>query len=413
MNTYAVIGYGGRGSLYTRLLNERGDFTLTAVCDINPDKLDKAVRDTGISKDKTFLDPEKFFAAGKLADALVLSTMDRTHYQYAIRALNLGYDLLLEKPIAETAEECRGIYELSKKLNRKVEVCHVLRYSPFYALIKQKIDGGELGKVVTVTQTENVGWYHQAHSFVRGNWGNSEKSSPMILQKCCHDMDILYYLIGKDCKAVSSFGSLTYFTRDNAPEGSADYCFMCPCADECIFNCMNLYKKSGAANGFLFLTDYYGDADDNAAIERHFSDKNNRFARCVYKCDNDVVDHQVTNLLFDDGVTAQLTMTAFSAEITRVIKVHLTKGEIVGDMGTNTITFTPFGGKQEVIDVKSLTSGLAGHGGGDARLVDDFAALLEGKNAKILTDISKSLMSHQMCYAAEESRKNGGKTILL
>ena len=413
MNTYAVIGYGGRGSLYTRLLNERGDFTLTAVCDINPDKLDKAVRDTGISKDKTFLDPEKFFAAGKLADALVLSTMDRTHYQYAIRALNLGYDLLLEKPIAETAEECRGIYELSKKLNRKVEVCHVLRYSPFYALIKQKIDGGEMGKVVTVTQTENVGWYHQAHSFVRGNWGNSEKSSPMILQKCCHDMDILYYLIGKDCKAVSSFGSLTYFTKENAPEGSADYCYKCPKKDECAYNCLEIYKKTGAANGFLFLTDYYGDADDNAAIEIHFSDKNNRFARCVYKCDNDVVDHQVTNLLFEDGITAQLTMTAFSAEITRVIKVHLTKGEIVGDMGTNTITFTPFGGKQEVIDVKSLTSGLAGHGGGDARLVDDFAALLEGKDAQILTDIGKSLMSHQMCYAAEESRKNGGKTILL
>lgn len=243
MKTYAVIGYGGRGSLYARLLNGRGDFTLTAVCDINPDKLDKAVRDTGISRDKTFTDPEKFFAAGKQADALVLSTMDRTHYAYAIRALNSGYDLLLEKPIAESAEECRAIYELCRKLNRKVEVCHVLRYSPFYALIKQKIDGGELGKVVTVTQTENVGWYHQAHSFVRGNWGNSEKSSPMILQKCCHDMDILYYLIGKDCKAVSSFGSLTYFTRDNAPECSADYCFMCPCADECIFNCMNLYKN--------------------------------------------------------------------------------------------------------------------------------------------------------------------------
>lgn len=413
MKTYAVIGYGGRGSLYARLLNGRGDFTLTAVCDINPDKLDKAVRDTGISRDKTFTDPEKFFAAGKQADALILSTMDRTHYAYAIRALNSGYDLLLEKPIAESAEECRAIYELCRKLNRKVEVCHVLRYSPFYALIKQKIDGGELGKVVTVTQTENVGWYHQAHSFVRGNWGNSEKSSPMILQKCCHDMDILYYLIGKDCKAVSSFGSLTYFTRDNAPEGSADYCFMCPCADECIFNCMNLYKKSGAANGFLFLTDYYGDADDNAAIERHFSDKNNRFARCVYKCDNDVVDHQVTNLLFDDGVTAQLTMTAFSAEITRVIKVHLTKGEIVGDMGTNTLTFTPFGGEKEVVDVSAFTAGLAGHGGGDARLVDDFAALLEGKDAQILTDIGKSLMSHQMCYAAEESRRNGGKTVLL
>ena len=125
------------------------------------------------------------------------------------------------------------------------------------------------------------------------------------------------------------------------------------------------------------------------------------------------MDHQVTNLLFEDGITAQLTMTAFSAAMTRVIKVHLTKGEIVGDMGTNTITFTSFGGKQEVIDVKSLTTGLAGHGGGDARLVDDFAALIGGKNAKILTDISKSLMSHQMCYAAEESRKNGGKTILL
>ena len=413
MFTYAVIGYGGRGGLYVHLLRKCGEKALEAVCDIDAAKLDNAVRDTGISADKLYSDPEKFFAAGKLADALIISTMDRTHYEYAVRALKLGYHLLLEKPIAETKEECEEIAALAARLGRRVMVCHVLRYSPFYNIIKDKIDSGALGRVVTVSQTENVGYFHQAHSFVRGNWGNSDKSSPMILQKCCHDMDIFCYLIGKDCKSVSSFGSLEYFNEANAPAGSADYCYKCGCRDKCVYNCLKAYSKGGSAEGFLRLTGFYGDGADSAALEKHFSDEKNRFARCVYRCDNNVVGHQVTNLLFDGGVTVQLTMTAFSEKCVRYIKVHLTEGEIVGDMESNLIKITRFGEPAETIDVAELTKGLAGHGGGDARLVDDFVSLVSGDGGKALTDISKSVMSHKMSYAAELSRLNGGRLIEL
>ena len=278
------------------------------------------------------------------------------------------------------------------------------------------IDSGLLGDIVTIKHDENISYWHFAHSYVRGNWRREEETSPMLLAKCCHDMDLLYWYTGSKFAKVNSYGGLKYFTEKSAPEGSAARCADCALRNTCIYDARYQYiGRPFRGKKFPWGTYAFCQSKSKADIAKSLEEgeKGRLFGRCVFRCDNDVVDHQVTNLLFDDGVTAQLTMTAFSASMTRVIKVHLTKGEIVGDMGTNTITFTPFGGKQEVIDVKSLTAGLEGHGGGDARLVDDFAALIGGKNAKILTDISKSLMSHQMCYAAEESRKNGGKTILL
>ena len=285
-------------------------------------------------------------------------------------------------------------------------VCHCLRYTPFYGKIKEILESGAVGKPVTVTQTENVAYWHQAQSFIRGNWRNSKESSPMIVQKCCHDLDILYWLIGKPCVCISSMGNLYYYKEENAPKNSAEYCFECPIKDDCEYNCLAFYLKKP-----FWPATYYGSADDKEAIIKHFSDKNNRYSKCVFRSDNDVVDHQVVNMLFSGGETAQLTMTAFSERCTRTIKVHCTKGEIVGDMDANYIEYTVFGKKKEVIAVKDIAKDIMGHGGGDVNMVRDFVSCVRDGAHSVVTEIGDSLMSYKMAFAAEESRLDKGRKI--
>lgn len=410
MYKFAVLGYGARGSLYAGMLSGYEDFGCAAVCDIDRERLDVAAAALKLKEEQLFDNADDFFAANIKADVLVLATMDRTHCKYALEALDHGYNLLLEKPIAETIPECYEIERRAKAKGLKVSVCHVLRYSPFYNIIKQRIDSGELGEPVTINQTENVGYWHQAHSFVRGNWGNSDASSPMILQKCCHDTDIFCYMLGRRAKAVSSFGSLKFFNAAHAPEGSADFCYKCARRGECPFDCIKYYT-GGCSKEWLEKIGFYGDRTDAEGITKTLSDESNPFARCVFRCDNNVVDHQVLNIQFEDEITAHLTMTAFSDKCVRTIKVHLTGGEIVGDMEENTIRVTKFGGKTEVLDVAKLTAGIAGHGGGDSRLVEDLVNVIRGKGDKMLTDITQSVHSHEIALAAEISRVNGGKVV--
>lgn len=401
---YAVIGFGGRGTVYTKNLMEDPRTELVAVCDINPKKKDVACKQYGLKEENFYLSDEEFFAQGKLADLLVIATMDQDHYGHAISALKVGYDLLLEKPMCENYERCEEIYELAKKLNRKVFICHVLRYAPFFVFIKEQLDSGKFGDIVTINHTENVATWHQAHSFVRGNWRNKELATPMIVQKCCHDFDIISWFMGKKCESVSSYGSLTHFKRENAPEGSADYCFECPLQDKCIYNCMPFYYGCGS-----WLQDAYFDTNDKKLVREFLSDKNNPYGRCVYKCDNNVVDHQVVNMLFENGATAHLTMTAFSKECYRELHIHCTKGEIYGSMLDNKLTLNIYGGECKTVDVGAFSDGKYGHGGGDARLVHDLVEIFEGGESKGLTTIENSLQSHKIGYAAEQSRMEGGK----
>lgn len=333
--------------------------------------------------------------------------MDGDHYRQAIRALKLGYHLLLEKPIAPTEEECVEIARLAEQMNRKVYVCHVLRYAPLYTTIKEMLDSGEFGDVVSISQTEHVGWWHQAHSYVRGNWRRND-IMPMIVAKCCHDLDIFVWLIGKDCKRVSSFGSLTYYKKENAPKGSAQYCYKCKYKEECVYNGIKFYQKYPA---FAFASgQYLGDGEDKKAIEECFSREDNPYARCVYKCDNDVVDHQVVNLLFEDGVTAQLTMTAF-CEGGRTIRVHCTKGYLEASMVNNIIRYEIYGQEHKERQV-TVQETFGGHGGGDTKMVDDVVKDLLGvQGSKGLTSIEKSVMSHRIGFAAERSRLENGSVV--
>lgn len=400
---FAVIGFGNRGKYYTDIaLRHCNGAKLTAVCDISDYKRELARREYGVKEENIFSDSKDFFARGKLADILIIATMDRAHYKDTIKALEAGYNILLEKPISPFPDECLLINEKSVEKKAKISICHVLRYTPFFKKIKELLISKEIGDIVTLTHSENVGVFHQAHSFVRGNWRNSEESSPMILQKCCHDMDILRWLIDKPCRSVSSYGSLYYFKHENAPQGSADRCT--DCKIDCIFNAEKYYNSNP---GWYELISN-GDKDVKKVLQT------SPFGRCVYKCDNNSVDHQVTNLLFEGGVTAHLTMTAFSAEINRNIRIYGTKGEIEGDMEKRIIEVRIFGKEPYTIKLEAETQDFSGHGGGDIQMIIDFFKYIEtGAKNSNATDITVSVDSHIMAFAAEESRLNEGKPVTI
>ena len=397
----AIIGFGSRGRIYaTNLKKYTSGNEVVAVVDTNADRRIEAEEKYGVKKEYIFDDADKFFALGKIADVLVVACSDETHYDVAMKGLEIGYDLLLEKPVSNDLNECRKIRDKAIEKQAKVVVCHVLRYTPFYNKLKQIISSGEIGEIVTFSQTENVGYSHQAHSFVRGNWRNSDISSPMILAKCCHDMDIIRWLIGKPCKAVSSFGSLTYFKEVNAPKNSAEKCV--DCTVDCIYNAVDFYKHNSEFWGFI---------SDGKMPQEEFL-KTSPYGRCVYKCDNNVVDHQVVNLLFDDSVTAQLTMTAFSDRIHRELHIHGTKADMVADMEENFIEVRPFGGKPYKVEV--VIDNDSGHCGGDKGIiVDAMKYFSDGVMSDRITEIGVSVESHEMAFAAEKSRVMGGEVIKL
>jgi len=324
--TFAVVGFGARGRKYSALLQKKGA-RLVAVCDKDKTILEYAGRAFGLEKTALYSDYESFFKGGKKADLLIVSTTDREHVKAAVPALEMGYDLILEKPIATSLEDCEAIYRKAQETKRKVVICHVLRYSPFFSVLKEQLDSGKYGKIVNIEHTENVAYWHQAHSFVRGNWRNEEESTFMLLAKCCHDLDMIAYLSGKKCRFVSSMGHLSFFTAENAPENSAAYCYRCG-VNDCPYNALNWYVK----NPLWVKLPELPEENRDAFIRNWLSDEKNPYARCVFHCDNDVVDHQVVNMQFEDMSTATLTMTAFTDKFYRRTHVFCTKGEIYGDM---------------------------------------------------------------------------------
>ncbi len=404
---YAIIGYGSRGKNYHYQFDLIGADTLVAACDIRKCRLD-LIKDESIQKFDT---DTAFFAAGKLADVCVVSTPDGAHVKHALAALDLGYDLLLEKPIACNMEDVLAIYRKAKQLNRKVFVCHVLRYAPFFYQIKKLLQTGEYGKVMTVNATESVGFWHQAHSYVRGNWHDTKETSPMIIAKCCHDLDILNWLIDDECQTVSSMGSLSYFNAAHAPKDAGKTCYECPHINDCIYSCEKFYWEDNLKKGNRrWPVDVVCDDEniDHEMLTKAL--KNSDYCKCVYACDNDAVDHQVVNLLYKEGATAHLTMTAFG-QGGRFIHVHCEKGEISGCTADNILHTNIFGKRMEDLDVSKMQGNDVmnfGHGGGDYLLCKDVSEQYRGLPSAGLTTIEQSISSHTVGFTAEKSRLLGG-----
>ena len=420
----ALAGLGSRGKdVYAQAAKVYPEkMEIVAIADIDPVKVEMVAKDFGIPKERCYTSAEDMLKEDKLADVMFITTQDRQHVGHAIPALRKGYHLLLEKPISPDLDECREIVKVAKECDRKVVVCHVLRYTPIYRKVKEILDSGKIGDVVSIMAAENVGWFHMAHSFVRGNWSNSNKTSPMILQKCCHDMDLYLWLANKKCKSVSSYGSTYLFKEENAPEGCTGRCLDgCKVKDTCPFNAEMIYLDSDVTG---YRTGHRGwplnvvapVPTEESLIEAL---KTGPYGRCIYHCDNNVVDHQVVNLNMTDGTTMSFTMCGFSSSIARYAKFFGTKGQLIVDMEDDPdkcyIEISLFEKEviSEKINVADLSDDFSGHGGGDNVMVKEFMDILLGniEESASITSLEKSVESHYCALAAEESRLHGGTVV--
>jgi len=401
--TAILLGAGARGQIYANYAMEHPEeLKIVAVAEPKTSRRIQFCEKYGILSENQYKSWEPLLVHNRLADAALVCTLDDLHTTPTLAALEKGYHVLLEKPMSNTEDECRAIEAAARNAGRVLSVCHVLRYTPFYQKLKELITAGFVGELASIDQIENVGYWHQAHSFVRGNWRNSAETSPMILQKSCHDLDIILWLMGRDCERISSFGSLRHFTPENAPKGAPARCLDgCPHSESCPYYAPKLY-----------LTHNIGWPTDMISTDLSYEGRvtaleKGPYGRCVYHCDNDVVDRQVVSMEFEGGGVASLTMTAFTTDSARQIKIMGSKGQITADMGANTIVLHRFGeDKPETFNIiPPKESNNYGHGGGDYCLMRDFVRLVQGQGrGDSLSSARASLQSHLMCFAAERSR---------
>jgi Oxidoreductase family, NAD-binding Rossmann fold/Oxidoreductase family, C-terminal alpha/beta domain len=397
--TAIVCGAGNRGNVY-------GGFSLAY-----PDQLDIigvaepiAIRNERYSKKHNIKDENRFttwedvFKRPKFADAIIITTPDNLHYGPCMKALAMGYDVLLEKPISPSEKECRDILALAKKTGRIVAVCHVLRYAPYFVKLKEIMQSGVLGEIISIQHLEPIEHIHMSHSYVRGNWHNSAATTPIILAKSCHDLDILRWMLEKPCTNIQAFGNLKWFTEKNAPAGSTARCTDgCKVEGQCPYSALEIYYRKRERN---YVFDLPEEKEKQAAYVLEQL-KTTNYGRCVYKMDNDQPDHYTTNILFEGGVTAAFSMEAFTSYDGRRTRIMGSLGDVVGDMTSFVMTDFLTGKKTEW---KQDTDG---HGGGDWRLAQDWIKAVSQHNPALLTStIDASIESHVMGFMAEESRKH-------
>lgn len=414
----AVIGTGNRYLFsYSPYIRKHSDnIELIAVSDIIEDRLYLAGNFHKLKKEQRFLDWKKMleYIKDKKVDGIFITTSDLDHYIPAMECLRQGYNLLLEKPISPNIKECINIVNLANEKKLIVMVAHVLRYTPFFRKIKKIINSGVIGEIQSIAHNENILSFHYAHSFVRGIWNNSNTSSPIILSKSCHDLDILFYLIGddKECIYVSSFGSLKHFNRDNRPYGSTEICSnKCPIYKICPYS-VDIYYHLLDKKEISYAT-IVAPENTKEALSKKL--KNGPYGKCVYYCDNNVCDHMSSIIEFDNGITATFSLSAFTDDISRTIKIMGSHGQIRGNTESDVIEVSVFGrgkGDYKNKDIKIYhplreeqknNEVISGHDGGDDKFIAKFIEVIEG-NCETDNSISVSLKSHIMAFALEKSR---------
>ncbi len=423
--TAIIVGAGHRAFVYSELAKTNPEMLkIVGVADPNPVRRKKAMEYFGFGEDMCFESAEELAKHGKLADTVINGTMDEQHLETAVPLLDAGYDMLLEKPFAPNEEDMRKIVDCARKNNSKVMICHVLRYTPFYYSIKERIANGEIGDIINIQTTEHVSYHHLSTSYVRGKWANSEKChTTMLLAKCCHDIDLMMWFMSETKpKKISSFGGKYQFKPENAPEGAGTICMKdCPLVDTCVYSTKRLYIDHPDRWAFYVWDALEG--IENPTIEDKIAlmKSDSPYARCMYKCDNDVVDHQSVLVEFESGATGTHNMVGGSAEPRRNIHIIGTKGEIFGNFEESKFTVLKINPSPdahneecdvEVVDLKvtgDMVGAYGGHGGGDERLAADFVKFIRGENPSLAcTSIFDSVAGHLSVYLADKSRENGG-----
>ncbi|GAA4021252.1 Gfo/Idh/MocA family oxidoreductase [Deinococcus rubellus] len=387
----AIIGGGNRGGdVYARHLTEQGA-RVTHLVEARAPRLSEVAARHHVPPERQFADWPGFFALGRVADAVVIATPDDQHVQPCLAALALGYNVLLEKPVCLAEAELDALLIAERASAGRVTVGHVLRTTPFFRTVADVLESGRLGQLVGITLAENVAWWHYAHSYVRGNWRASPPAAPFILAKSVHDLDVLRWLAGAAPTQVESRGSLHHFRPESRPPGAAERCLDCPVP--CPYDARRIYSSRPQGEWPVTVLTAGGLSLEDAL-------RSGPYGECVYLGKNNVADHQTVNVTFENGVTAQLTSSAFTHNNTRTLKLLGSHGELRGQMDTGEIELHDFlSGKMETLQVE--TGG--NHGGGDAGLVAGWLASLRGE-AGVPVALAESLDSHRMAFWAERSR---------
>ncbi len=444
-----LIGAGNRGAhAYAPYALQHPDqLRFVAVAEPDAVRRGQFAARHAIPPERQFAGWEELLAQPQMGEAALICTPDDRHTAPALAALRGGYHVLLEKPMAATPEECRQLVQASRACERQLHICHVLRYTTHFQTLREIIQSGALGQVVDVDHRENVGYFHMAHSYVRGNWRNRALSSPMILAKCCHDFDILLWLFGVPVERLSSVGGLLHYRAENAPPGAPARCSQgCPAAATCPYEAEFVYLKliplwrsliatgSGLEKGFMQLnlrspalfralagllpplrqvSQYRGwplnvlHPDPSPQNVRRAL-REGPYGRCVYRCDNDVVDHQVVSMAFGGGSSVTLSMHGHSHVEYRTTRIEGTRGRLTAELG--------IGGSWVQVDdhrsgrsrrLNTSAGGGAGHGGGDAGLMQAFLSSLRGDGQSARTTAAQALESHLLAFAAETARLEG------
>lgn len=423
--TAIIVGAGHRSFVYSELAKTNPEMLkIVGVADPNPIRRKKAMDYFGFKEDMCFENAEELAKKGKLADTVINGTMDEQHLETAVPLLDAGYDMLLEKPFAPNEEEMRQIVNCAKKNNSKVMICHVLRYTPFYYAIKERIVNGEIGDIINIQTTEHVSYHHLSTSYIRGKWANSDKChTSMLLAKCCHDLDIIMWMMSETKpKQISSFGGKFQFKPENAPKQAGTICMKdCPLVDTCVYSTKRLYIDHPDRWAFYVWDALEGKKNISIEDKIALMKSDNPYARCIYKCDNNVVDHQSVLINFESGATGTHNMVGGSAEPRREIHIIGTKGEIFGNFEESKFTVlkidpSPDAHNEECdveeVDLRvtgDMVGAYGGHGGGDERLAADFVKFIRGEKPSLAcTSIFDSVAGHLSVYLADKSRENGG-----
>lgn len=396
----AVIGTGNRANKYLKYCEIHPEkLRLVAIAEVNTLRREACAKRFGLSKNQCFEDYRKMLEEGVDVDMVLITTPDHLHYAPVMESIRCGHHVLIEKPIAQTLDQCLEIMALAHEKKVKVGVCHVLRFHPYFCKLKQLVAEKKYGEVVSIQHSVSVGLDRATHSFVRGLFSNSQKSNPMLISKCCHDMDFLLWIADKRCQKVSSFGSLKWFREENAPEGSSERCVDCLIEKQCPYSAKNLYWERRDWISNFDIPDGGTIVD---AIKKELNE--GEYGRCVFHCQNDVVDHQTVILQMEDGVTLSLVMDMFTADDLRRTTIHLTHGEIYGDECR--IIAQDYKGHREEFDFHEQMQ-MPFHAGADLKLIEKFIDSLHEPNSTLSISAASLLDSYVVSHAAERSRKEG------
>lgn len=420
--TAVIVGAGHRAMIYANLsLTNPELLKIVGVADPNPVRRRKCMELYGFPKENCFESADELAKQGRIADTIINGTMDQQHVETAIPLLKLGYDMLLEKPFAVNESEMRRLVECVRENSNKVMICHVLRYTPFYYSIKERVVNGEIGDILNIQTVENVSYHHLSTSYIRGKWANSKKChTSMLLAKCCHDIDIMMWMMSETKPiAISSFGSKFQFKPENAPEGAGERCLVdCPLVDSCRYSAKRLYIDQPERWAF-YIWDKLEHIENPTDEDRiNLLKGDSPYGKCIYKCDNDVVDHQSVLVNFANGATGTHNLVGGTASSLRTIHITGTKGEIYGNFEESKFYVSkihPTKTDEKTVEEVNLNvqgdmvGAYGGHGGGDERLSADFVSFVRGEKPSLAcTSIFDSVAGHLCVYLADKSMDEGG-----